>query len=189
MLRTRNLLIGAAGVALAAGLTTTVNAGSDTRSVAAEATIVDTSGVTIGFAKFTEDGAGVVHINIKVAGLPYGLDGRHGVHIHETGSCSSTGTAANERFVGAGGHYSPADGAHSNHRGDLPNLIVNESLQGRLNTTTDRVTLSGGDNTLFDNELNKVGSAIVIHANPDDFGSVLNGNSGVRIACGVIVRK
>lgn len=186
MLRTRNLCIGIAGVALAAGLASTVDAGTGGESLAAEAIITDISGATIGFAKFTEDGDGVVHVNVKVAGLPVG---KHGVHIHEKASCTSTGTLANQRFLGAGGHYSPTDGQHNNHRGDLPNLIVNDDLRGRLNTTTERVTLSTGANTVFDQDADKIGSAIVIHANEDDFGTVLNGNSGVRIACGVIVRK
>jgi Cu-Zn family superoxide dismutase len=182
MLRTRNLSIGIAGVALAAGLATTVNAGSDSKAVGAEATIMNAAGAEIGFAKFTEDGDGVVHVNIKVSGLSAG---KHGVHIHETGSCASTAIV----FGGAGGHYSPADGAHANHRGDLPNLIVNDDLQGHLNTTTERVTLSDGPTTVFDVEVGKVGSAIMIHANEDDFGPVANGNSGDRVACGVIVLK
>lgn len=183
MLRTRNLCIGIAGVALAAGLATTVNAGSDSKAVGAEATIVNAAGDEVGFAKFTQDGDGVVHVNIKVSGLSAG---KHGVHIHETASCAHTATTV---FGGAGAHYSPADGAHANHRGDLPNLIVNDDLQGRLNATTERVTLSDGPTTVFDVEAGKVGSAIMIHANEDDFGPVANGNSGARIACGVIVLK
>jgi Cu-Zn family superoxide dismutase len=178
MLRTRSVCVGIAGVALAAGLATTVNAGSGGEAVHAEATIIDAAGAEIGFAKFTQDGTGVVHVNVKVSGLSAGL---HGVHIHETASCEHTATTV---FGGAGLHYSPADGAHANHRGDLPNLVVNDDLQGRLNTTTDKVTLSDGSTTVFDFD----GSAIVIHADEDDFGPVANGNSGPRVACGVIVR-
>jgi Cu-Zn family superoxide dismutase len=146
----------------------------------ASATIVDATGAEIGFAKFTEDGDGTVHVNIKVAGLPAG---NHGVHIHETGSCASvTGP-----FSGAGAHYNPGGTQHADHAGDLPNLIVNDDLRGRLNTTTTRVTLSDGPTTVFDTTVGKVGSAIIIPANEDDFGPVANGNSGARIACGVIV--
>jgi Cu-Zn family superoxide dismutase len=182
MLRTRNVCIGVAGIALAAGIATTVDAGSDEAALGAEATIINPAGDEIGFAKFTEDAAGVVHVNIKVAGLS---TGKHGVHIHEAGSCAHTAIV----FGGAGLHYSQSDGAHANHRGDLPNLIVNEDQQGRLNTTTERVTLGDGPTTVFDQDAGMVGSAIVIHANEDDFGPVANGNSGGRVACGVIVRK
>ncbi len=178
MLRTRTLCIGIAGVAVATGLASTVDAGSGGAAMHAEASIVNAAGDEIGFAKFTQDGTGVVHVNIKVAGLPVG---KHGVHIHETGSCTNA-------FLGAGGHYNPGTAAHANHAGDLPNLIVNEGLQGRLNATTDRVTLTDGPMTVFDTTDQKVGSAIVIHADEDDFGPVANGNSGGRIACGVIVR-
>lgn len=145
----------------------------------------------IGFAKFTQDVEGVVHVNIKVSGLSAG---KHGVHIHERASCGDTPATASASaviFGGAGVHYSPSDGNHDNHRGDLPNLIVNDGLQGRLNTTTQRVTLSDGLTTVFDEESGKVGSAIVIHAREDRFGlyPTTNGDSGPRIACGVIVRK
>ncbi len=61
---------------------------------------------------------------------------------------------------------------HAEPRGDLPNLIVNDAFQGRLNTTTERVTLQrNGDHDVVRSPRRKVGSAIVIHANRDDFGS------------------
>ncbi len=145
----------------------------------ASATIVDATGTEIGFATFTEDGGGTVHVNIKVAGLPAG---QHGAHIHETGSCDS----AAGLFSGAGGHYNPGGAQHADHAGDLPNLTVNDDLRGRLNTTTQRVTLSAGPASVFDTTAGKIGSAVIIHANQDDFGPVANGNSGGRIACGVI---
>jgi Cu-Zn family superoxide dismutase len=176
---TRTLL---ATTMLVAG-TTAIGVGiaaADGSAQHASAAIVDATGAEIGFAKFVEDGDGTVHVNIKVAGLPAG---KHGVHIHETGSCASvTGP-----FSGAGAHYNPGGTSHADHAGDLPNLIVNDDLQGRLNTTTTRVTLSDGPTTVFDTTAGKVGSAIMIHANEDDYGPVANGNSGGRIACGVIV--
>lgn len=182
--------IAIAGVGLAVGLATmtgVAGAGADGGALGATARIVDTSGNEIGFAKFTEDANGAVHVNIKVAGLTVG---KHGVHIHDTGACT-LGTG----FSGAGPHYNPGGGSHDNHAGDLPNMIVNEGLRGRLNATTTRVTLSDGPTTVFDSTTNKVGSAIVIHAKEDDLGlgdapgSQENGNSGVRVACGVIVEN
>lgn len=139
----------------------------------ASAEIVDALGNRIGTAKFTEDATGVVHVNVKVSGLSAGL---HGIHIHAVGTCSPT-------FGAAGSHYNPTGAPHGAHSGDLPNLIVNNAGQGRLNTTTDHVNLSDGPISVFDVD----GSAIIIHANPDDFVTQPTGNSGGRVACGVIV--
>ncbi len=150
----------------------------------ASADIVDASGVTIGWARFVEDGAGVVHVNVHVKGLTPGL---HGIHIHGVAACSPT-------FAAAGPHYNPAVRQHGllnangPHAGDLPNLIVNEAGVAHLDATTDRVSLKNGPATLFDTTTNAVGSALIIHANEDDqLDNATNGNSGGRIACGVIV--
>ncbi len=158
-------------------LTTSVYAGND-GSKRASAVLQDANGAAIGFAYFTEDAAGVVHVNVHVKGVSTGL---HGIHIHAVGSCGSA-------FAAAGGHHNPLGAQHGldnpvgAHAGDLPNLTVNEDSVGRLSTTTDRVTLSPGPTTLFDAD----GSALVIHANTDDQITNPTGNSGGRIACGVI---
>ncbi|MBA3234496.1 MAG: superoxide dismutase family protein [Chloroflexi bacterium] len=145
----------------------------------AEASFVDGSGSTIGFARLTQDATGVLHVNVKVSGVAPGL---HGIHIHAVGSCAAA-------FAAAGAHYNPEGGEHGldnpngPHAGDLPNLVVNGAGRGHLNATTDRVTLTDGASTLFDAD----GSAFVIHASPDDqVTNVGNGGSGARVACGVI---
>jgi Cu-Zn family superoxide dismutase len=138
------------------------------------AEIVDASGVTIGFAKFVEDGKGSVHVNVKVSGLTAGL---HGVHIHEFGSCDSGATT----FSAAGSHHRAAGSAHPDHYGDLPNLVVNQAGRGHLEATTTRSSLSAGASSIFDLD----GSAIVVHALEDEFNATNFG--GPRIACGVIV--
>jgi Cu-Zn family superoxide dismutase len=150
----------------------------------ASATIVDASGATIGWARFVEDGSGIVHVNVHVTGLTPGL---HGIHIHGIGACGPT-------FAAAGGHYNPLARQHGllnsagAHAGDLPNLIVNGQGVAHLDTTTDRVTLTNGPTTLFDTTAGAVGSALIIHANEDDQATdATNGGSGGRIACGVIV--
>jgi Cu-Zn family superoxide dismutase len=149
----------------------------------ASATFVNAAGATIGWARLVEDARGIVHVSIHVSGL---APGRHGVHIHAIGACSPT-------FAAAGGHYNPEGHQHGldnpsgPHAGDLPNLIVNEDGLGHLDTTTDRVTLSPGPTTLFDTTPLAVGSAFIIHANPDDqVTDATNGGSGARIACAVI---
>lgn len=158
-------------------LVTSVYAQND-GSKGASATLKDVDGQIIGSAKFMEDATDIVHVNVHVKGISPGL---HGIHIHAIGSCEPT-------FAAAGGHHNPLGHQHGlnnpdgSHAGDLPNLTVNEAGIGYLTTTTDRVTLSPGPITLFDAN----GSVLVIHANPDDQVTDPTGNSGDRIACGVI---
>ena len=165
------LLAALAGSALAGG------------ALHASATFVNADGATVGWARLVEDATGRVHVNIHVKGLAPGL---HGIHVHAVGSCSPT-------FVAAGGHYNPLayqhglDNPAGPHAGDLPNLVVNGAGIGRLDATTDRVTLSPGPATLFDAATGAVGSAFIIHANPDDqVTDSTNGGSGAQIACAVI---
>jgi len=148
-----------AGPALAILLAATAVAGPASPRHA-HGTFVDASGATIGSVRLSQDRHGIVHVNVKVKGLTSGL---HGIHIHAVGACAPT-------FAAAGGHYNPLglehglDNPNGPHAGDLPNLVVNENGNGRLNAKTDRVTLTAGLATLFDAD----GSAIIIHANPDD---------------------
>ncbi len=182
---TRRLIvaIGVLGAALA--LTGAFAAQSLARGGAqASASFIDATGATIGWAKLVEDGTGAVHVNVHVKGLTPGL---HGIHIHGVGACGPT-------FAAAGAHYNPLVRQHGllnaagAHAGDLPNLIVNGAGIAHLNATTDRVTLTGGPATLFDTTAGAVGSSFIIHANEDDqLTDATNGNSGGRIACGVIV--
>ena len=145
----------------------------------AGARIVDGAGQTIGWARFTEDAAGELHLDVQVAGL---APGRHGVHLHAIGQC--VGPA----FASAGGHHNPLGAEHGldnpagAHAGDLPNLTVNGVGRGHLDAVSHHATLSAGPVSLFDAD----GSAIVIHANEDDQVTNPTGNSGPRIACGVI---
>ena len=174
---TRRLVAVASALALVGALAGSTLAGGARH---ASATFIDAAGAPIGWARLVEDGTGIVHVSIHVKGL---APGRHGVHIHGVGACSPT-------FAAAGGHYNPLglehglDNPNGPHAGDLPNLVVNENGNGRLNAKTDRVTLTAGLATLFDAD----GSAIIIHANPDDqVTNIGNGGSGARIACAVIV--
>lgn len=150
----------------------------------ASAALVDTNGTSIGWAGFTEDATGIIHVNVHAWGLTPGL---HGIHIHATGTCTlgQTPTA----FASAGGHHNPLGQAHGlddppgAHAGDLPNLVVNGAGRGHLDVTTDRATLSAGATSVFDAD----GSALVIHALSDDQVTNPTGNSGGRVACGPII--
>lgn len=132
----------------------------------------DANGEYVGWASFFEDGQGRLHVKVKTHGLSTGL---HGIHIHNVGQCSPT-------FAAAGSHHNPLGATHGSHAGDLPNLVVNEAGKGRLRARTEAATLSAGPLSVFDGN----GSALVIHADPDDGVTDPTGNSGARIACGVI---
>ena len=178
------LIVAAGGTALIA-----TSAAANEGAIHATATIAGPGGVS-GFATFAEDAGGVVHVNVKVSGLAAGL---HGAHIHTIGSCTDAGGVA---FGGAGGHFNPHGAPHGehtrdehadHHAGDLPNLVANDDGRGRLNTASAHFTLAHDvAESLFDAN----GSAIVIHANQDDYvtqsGPFGPGNSGTRIACGLV---
>jgi Cu-Zn family superoxide dismutase len=171
---TRTATLGALAVlAVAAGATAPARASFVAGADQARATIVDTTGAHVGSAVLTEDGPGRVHVNVKVSGLSPGL---HGIHVHGIGLCGSD-------FNAAGGHHNPLGAGHGSHAGDLPNLIVNGDGEGRLNATVTGFTLSESPTGAFDVD----GSAIIVHAAEDDFTTQPTGNSGARIACGVIV--
>jgi Cu-Zn family superoxide dismutase len=156
-----------AGTALASGA-----AQPATGALHASVALVDAGGAQVGWAELVEDASGTVHVNVKVDGLSPGL---HGIHIHAVGACSPD-------FAAAGPHHNPLGVAHGSHAGDLPNLVVNAEGRGHLNATTDEATLSSGPLSVFDAD----GSALVIHAAEDDLVTDPSGNSGTRIACGVI---
>ncbi len=141
----------------------------------------DSKGKVVGSATLTTMSNGAVKVQATVAGLA-GTAGAHGLHLHAVGSCSPD-------FNAAAGHFNPTGAQHglSNsagpHAGDLPNLTLAADGRARYEANAERVPLANGAaNSLFDAD----GSAVVIHAGPDDNVSNPAGNSGARIACGVI---
>lgn len=127
-----------------------------------------------GHASVTEV-AGGLRVAVDVRGLPPGM---HGAHLHMVGQCEAPG------FITAGGHWNPGARAHGTmnprgpHAGDLPNLIVGNDGRGTVAATLPGVTMA----QLLDAD----GAAMVIHAEPDDLMTDPAGNSGARIACGVL---
>src|SRR3954463_2238805 len=150
-------------------------------AAAATAIMYDVSGAPIGTAQLSQDQNGRVSVDIASISLPAGT---HGIHFHQVGKCEGGATA----FSTAGGHYNPLGKEHglSNpngpHAGDAPNIVIPAGGVGRVSFTTDRVTLTAGTTSLLDAD----GSSIVVHANADDQVSQPSGNSGARIACGVV---
>ena len=123
-------------------------------------------GIT-GTVKFYLKSRGILVV-ASVQGLPPSATGIYGFHIHEGNRCSGP------EFSATGSHYNPTDNPHPNHAGDLPPLF---SCGGNayLALLTNRFTV--GD---------ILGRTVVIHSNPDDFHSQPAGNSGIKIACGII---
>ena len=130
----------------------------------------------------SREGVKLVEVSLVVRGLP---DGKHAVHIHETGACSPCGAAKGHFDPGPASMSSP-DGNHPFHAGDLINLEITDGF-GAMHTITSRVTLSEGPLSLFDAD----GSAVIIHVDPDTYcseGERKGCAGGARAACGIIER-
>ena len=175
------VLLGAAwsGQAKAQGQEKTVALRSSVQMAStAHADIVNATGAKIGTATLVPS-AGGVRIDLSVSQLP---PGTHGIHIHTAGKCEGPD------FKTAGGHFNPADKKHGRdnpagpHNGDLPNIEVGPDGKATTSLLDTNVTLSDGPNSLFHDG----GTSIVIHAMQDDYKTDPAGNSGARIACGVI---
>ena len=114
-----------------------------------------------------------------VSGLPAG---QHGTHFHAVGRCDPP-------FESAGPHWNPTNKQHGAqnpngaHLGDLPNLNVTPDGLADVRIRTVGGTLRGA-NGLLDGD----GAALVIHESADDARTDPSGNSGARIACGVVTR-
>jgi superoxide dismutase, Cu-Zn family len=131
-----------------------------------------------GHAEFTETKSGIA-IRVVVANAK---PGKHGVHIHQVGDCSAIDASS------AGDHWNPSETLHGgphtsiHHAGDLGNIEVGTDGRGTLELTMPTLWVRAGERSI-------VGHALVVHADPDDLSTQPAGNSGGRIACGVITLK
>ena len=147
----------------------------------ARAVLINAEGKEVGAAAFEEIPGGI-RVNLKVSGLSPGF---HAFHIHSAVKCDPPD------FKSAGSHFNPTHKKHGKqnpegpHAGDLPDLYVGKDGTGELVALVRGVTLSGsGENSLF----HEGGTSVVIHASADDNKTDPSGNSGDRIACGVVMR-
>jgi len=130
-----------------------------------------------GTVSFEQSGDKVV-VTAVVTGLK--PNSEHGFHVHEKGDCSAPDATS------AGGHFNPGGKAHGHHgkaerhAGDMPNLRADSAGSTRVMWETDLLSVGSG-------AANVIGRSVVIHRDPDDYASQPAGNSGPRLACGVIV--
>jgi Cu-Zn family superoxide dismutase len=154
-------------------------------SIRAVAFLLDSAGREVGSVHFTET-PGTPGVSFTIRIVRGATPGQHGIHVHSVGKCDAAGA-----FATAGGHFNPANKHHGlfspdgPHAGDLEAVTVDEFGHASFIASSTRVTLSPGPNSLLDAD----GSAIVLHALPDDQRTDPSGGSGARIACGVVTRQ
>jgi len=152
---------------------------------AARAKIIDETGRSIGSAEFQVDDD-VVTMTVKVTGLE---PGRHAIHIHEHGDCGDAG------FEGAGGHFNPTGQGHGlgdehvdgHHLGDMVNIVADVRGDASATRVIEGASLVVGAPEGSNSLLRDGGTAVVIHADPDDGHTNPSGKAGKRVACGIIV--
>ena len=142
----------------------------------ASAVVRPASGTQVhGSVKFTQIGKRV-RIDAEIAALS---PGPHGFHLHEKGDCSAADG------MSTGGHFNPHGKKHGGpdsperHAGDMGNLKADEYGKAALSLMVDGISVGKGADGV-------IGRAVIVHAGPDDLRTDPTGNSGGRIACGVV---
>ena len=149
------------------------------QQMGATATLKPTTGNTAaGTVTFTQKGD-KVSMTANVSGLS---PGPHGFHIHEKGDCSAGDG------MSAGGHFNPTGKPHGDpampdhHVGDMPQLVADAAGKATLTADLSPMTIGASANDI-------IGKAVIVHKDPDDFKTQPTGNSGARVACGVIAKS
>jgi superoxide dismutase, Cu-Zn family len=199
-------------VAIVAGLTLSACALMSPSASKAVALLKNSDGQTVGFARFVDSAAGV-QISVELKGLTVGL---HGTHVHGGGVCDNSTDASGNivKFGAALSHFDPAATKYHGspelavknfgHAGVLPNtqVFVTDGTQANGTqangtqadgTQADGAKTGGSQSYLAPNltvrsgAFSVVGRTVIIHANLDDQATQPSGNSGPRVACGVVM--
>ena len=137
----------------------------------------DAQGKDVGSVVIWDQGSGVA-LQLNLHDLP---PGEHGIHFHQVPKCEAPD------FKSAGGHFNPENKKHGfdnpegHHAGDVKNFTVGADGKANAKLENADVTLKEGPHSLLTS-----GAAVVVHAKADDYKTDPSGNSGDRIACGVI---
>lgn len=143
-----------------------------------------TKAVCIMYPTKDNTATGLITFTVVEGGIKVVVDmqnlsaGKHGMHIHECGDCTATDASS------AQGHFNPAGAKHgapetmSCHEGDFGNLVAGADGKAHLEFTSKMIS--------FEGETSVIGRSVIVHKSEDDLTTQPSGNSGARIACGVI---
>jgi Cu-Zn family superoxide dismutase len=157
-------------------------AGLTQAATTAQADLKPTQGNNVsGWVRFNQQGE-QLQIDAEVTGLTPGV---HGFHLHEKGDCSAPDGASAGGHFNPGGHQHGGPAAPAHHGGDFGNLTADASGKATLHLSvpTSQISLNDGAPG------NVVGRGVIVHADADDFVTQPTGNSGKRLACGVVAAK
>ena len=141
--------------------------------------VKDGQGKAVGDIVIWDEGPGVA-LELKLHDL---TPGEHGIHFHQVPKCEGPD------FKSAGGHFNPEGKKHGfdspdgHHAGDMKNFTVGADGKASVRLEDSDVTLKDGPHSLLSS-----GAAVVVHAKADDYKTDPSGNSGDRVACGVITK-
>jgi Cu-Zn family superoxide dismutase len=146
----------------------------------ATASLHPTKGNSVsGTVNFRQKGD-VVLVEARISGLnPYGTNA---IHIHEKGNCSAADGSS------AGGHFNPSSSQHGGptgavrHGGDLGNLKADANGNAQMSIEVAGISVGSGPDSI-------IGRAVIVHAGADDLKTQPSGNSGARVACGLISKN
>jgi superoxide dismutase, Cu-Zn family len=139
----------------------------------------DAQGKSVGDIVIWDQGPGV-ELQLDLHDL---APGEHAIHFHQVPKCEAPD------FKSAGGHFNPDGKKHGfdnpdgHHAGDMKNFTVGTDGKAKIKMEDADVTLKDGPHSLVSS-----GAAVVIHAKADDYKTDPSGNSGDRVACGVITK-